>query len=547
VSAALVHDIYRRVSGGKQEKHGASLDDQEKDARALVAASGGVVRHVFTDVFTGVELWDRPDLQRMRDTWRRDPPDVVVVDVLDRLARETDHQIVLLSEAEYYGVAVTFTHESYDDTEEGKLVRYARGYAAKVEHTKIKERTQRGLRTRIAAGKPLPGARVLYGYAWNEERTAYVFDGPKASVVRRVYREFLAGGTLRGIAAGLTASGIPTATGKPIWVYTVVSKILQNPRYMGVAVANRYKSVRVKGSTSGRRVKRHVSLRPVEEHVPLPEGTIPALVTADEYAAVAAMLATNKASAARNNPEPEAYLLRAGHVRCGYCGKTMSGVRMANGLRIYRCTRASDTGCYQGIAAHLLDQAVWARLRAALSDPERLAAELEQRAADDPSEPDLAVIDREAAEVERQLGNLTVRLGLVADEHVAGLVATQMSQLAERGRWLGAQRAAVLGRHATALAARGRVLGLTVWCRRLGRRLDELGYAEKRVAVEAFGVEVRVWRADHAPRWTLTASVPDVGGAEIVYPTAARSVHNTAATHVLTLRWSADDAQARVG
>jgi hypothetical protein len=38
-----------------------------------------------------------------------------------------------------------------------------------------------------------------------------------------------------------------------------------------------------------------------------------------------------------------------------------------------------------------------------------------------------------------------------------------------------------------------------------------------------------------------------VGGAEIVYPTAARSVHNTAATHVLTLRWSADDAQARVG
>jgi len=210
--SGAVYDIYRRVSGPKQERDGTSLDDQERDARALVAARGGVVRHVFTDVFTGVELWDRPDLQRMRETWRRDPPDVVVVDVLDRLARETDHQIVLLSEAAYYDVEVVFTHETYDDSEEGKLVRYARGYAAKVEHTKIKERTQRGIRTRIAAGKPLPGARVLYGYAWNDDRTAYVVDGPKASVVRRIYREFGAGGTLRGIASGLTAETMMAPT-----------------------------------------------------------------------------------------------------------------------------------------------------------------------------------------------------------------------------------------------------------------------------------------------------------------------------------------------
>jgi hypothetical protein len=220
----------------------------------------------------------------------------------------------------------------------------------------------------------------------------------------------------------------------------------------------------------------------------------------------------------------------------------MSGLRLSNGNYLYRCARASETRCYHGISAHLLDQAIWTRLERVLADPERIADELERAASEDPSEPDLAAIDREAGAIGPQLENLTRGLGLAGgDADVAAAIVGQMRLLSERKRTLAEERSRVLGRHAAAVAARERILALGAWCRRVGRRLEEFGYAERRLAVVAFGVEVTVWRADHEPRWEMRAGVPD--GEEIVYPTPARSVHNTN----LTLRWSADSALARVG
>jgi hypothetical protein len=33
-------------------------------------------------------------------------------------------------------------------------------------------------------------------------------------------------------------------------------------------------------------------------------------------------------------------------------------------------------------------------------------------------------------------------------------------------------------------------------------------YQERRQALDAFGVEARVWRADHAPRYEIAAGIP---------------------------------------
>jgi hypothetical protein len=42
--------------------------------------------------------------------------------------------------------------------------------------------------------------------------------------------------------------------------------------------------------------------------------------------------------------------------------------------------------------------------------------------------------------------------------------------------------------------------------------LRTLAYAEKRVAIQALGVEARVWKADHEPHFVITAQIP-LGGA----------------------------------
>lgn len=54
-----------------------------------------------------------------------------------------------------------------------------------------------------------------------------------APIVRRIFDEYINGASLRQIASGLTADGIPTPTGKPVWVIGTLSTLLDNHTYTG--------------------------------------------------------------------------------------------------------------------------------------------------------------------------------------------------------------------------------------------------------------------------------------------------------------------------
>ena len=164
--------IYVRVSTRGQDDQGTSSETQEAACRAYAAEHGYEVAAVYREVHTGAELWERPQLTTLREAVRRREVDAVIVHAIDRLSRDPVHLGVVLSEAQHAGVSVPFVTEPLDDSPEGQLIRFVRGYAAKVEHEKIRERAMRGLVARVRSGKPLPGARVLYGYQWNQSKTA---------------------------------------------------------------------------------------------------------------------------------------------------------------------------------------------------------------------------------------------------------------------------------------------------------------------------------------------------------------------------------------
>jgi len=141
--------LYIRVSPEGQE---SSLERQEEHCRAYAVSHGYQVTEVYREVFSGVELWERPQLTALREAVRRREVDAVIAHAIDRLARDPVHLGVLLSEADHAGVQVFFVTEPLDGSLEGQLIRFIRGYAAKVEHTKIIERTQRGRRARARSG-----------------------------------------------------------------------------------------------------------------------------------------------------------------------------------------------------------------------------------------------------------------------------------------------------------------------------------------------------------------------------------------------------------
>jgi len=145
--------IYIRVSTVAQEDD-YSLGTQEQACRTRAAEDGAGIAepHVEREVHTGIELWERPALTALREAIRRHDVDVLYVYAIDRLARDPVHLGVILSEADHAGVEVRFVSEPLDDSPEGQLIRFIRGYAAKVEHEKIKDRARRGQRARAASG-----------------------------------------------------------------------------------------------------------------------------------------------------------------------------------------------------------------------------------------------------------------------------------------------------------------------------------------------------------------------------------------------------------
>jgi len=65
--------IYVRVSSKGQEEEGTSLGTQEAACRKYAAERGYVEaeEHVYREVHTGTELWERPQLATMREAVRR--------------------------------------------------------------------------------------------------------------------------------------------------------------------------------------------------------------------------------------------------------------------------------------------------------------------------------------------------------------------------------------------------------------------------------------------------------------------------------------------
>jgi hypothetical protein len=138
----------------------------------------------------------------------------------------------------------------------------------------------------------------------------------------------------------------------------------------------------------------------------------------------------------------------------------------------------------------------------------------EQRSARNNRDPEATLlrggVDRALAAIERQQRNLVDQLAEVSGG-VAAIVSQKLEALEMRRQQLADDCEVVLARRTSWEAARAQVRELETWCRAVADRLSSFRYREKRLALDALGVQVQVWRTDHAPRWTAKARIP-LGG-----------------------------------
>jgi DNA invertase Pin-like site-specific DNA recombinase len=189
--------FYRRVSTEEQAQSGAGLDAQAACIAATVEGRSWNLVETFTDegVSGGTEPARRPALSEALDVLDAGKADVLIVAKLDRLSRSVATVAHLLDRAERRGWRVIILDADVDTTSaSGRLVANVLGSVAEWERAIIRERTKDALAARKAAGMRLGRPVEL-----------------PEEVRARIATERASGASLRAIAAGLTADGIPTA------------------------------------------------------------------------------------------------------------------------------------------------------------------------------------------------------------------------------------------------------------------------------------------------------------------------------------------------
>lgn len=382
--------IYCRVSTEDQEREGTSLISQREaciaKAKELDYEVPGDM--VFSEAWTGTDT-DRPKLNELRQMIRDGNIEALVCYSTDRLARNPIHIAIIAEECQKQDTALVFVTEPLDNSPEGQLIRYVKGFAAQIEHEKIRERTMRGKRQGVKLGKLSTGGSPPFGYDAAEGKR--VIKDSQAGIVRTIFSRLAYDGyTLYRMASELNLAGITGPRGGK-WDSHTIHRIVNNPAYMGITYAFRYRVV----EPARPRVKRSYSktthqLRDKEEWIEVP-GVTPTIVSKEVYNLAQKQLELNRHKSPRNKIHD--YLLSGGRLRCGVCGHAMVGSAKSQGngnhvLR-YRCVSNMKPyyydHCDQGsIMANSIESIVWQEISRVLTKPDVVLAELKQQKANKP-------------------------------------------------------------------------------------------------------------------------------------------------------------------
>jgi len=518
--------IYCRVSTEDQEREGTSLQSQVEACVNKARELGYDAPEEFTvlETYSGLTL-DRPKLPQLRQWVRDKEVEAIIAYTLDRVSRDPVHFIILQEEMEKAGVKLTLVTETIDSSDLGRLITYIKGYAAKLEAEKIRERTMRGIRERVKAGKMPSGRRArLYGYTYLPgkgvgEGVRYINEA-EARWVKEMFRWLVEEGvTLNGMTYRLRALGVPTPSCKGFWLRSTVYRILTNPAYIGKTYC--FTHVHKEGDRhykANRKTKKtSIEIRPYEKGVEI-KGATPPIIEPEVFQAAQARLRRNKGQANRNGKVK--YLLR-GHIYCSRCHRKYWGYsRWHNGQpdksnqRYYYCMgRRSIVTPYKcdnkGYQADYLESLVWQQIEVLLTQPEVVLAGLKTRM-DGANE--ASHLEQELAEFSRRLKALDKEQQQLLQWALKGFpeetVVAENKRINRQRTELKERRAELEIRVHQAKQAEIHIEGIEKFCELVRQNLGDFTFDDKRLALEALQIEVWV----EGQKVTIKGAIPVVEG-----------------------------------
>jgi site-specific DNA recombinase len=219
---------YIRVSTEEQASNGQSLDAQRAKIEGYANLYDLELMAIVEDAGQSGKTLTRPGLQQALGMLRKGKAGGIVIAKLDRLTRSVGDWQTLIDgyfgergEKQLFSVA-----DSIDTrTAAGRLVLNVLLSVAQWERETIGERTKDALQHRIRIGQRC--GKVRFGYDLAPDGRTLVENRAEQEALSLVAQLRLEGRPLRAIAAELTARGVPTKDGNPIWTRTTIDRLLK--------------------------------------------------------------------------------------------------------------------------------------------------------------------------------------------------------------------------------------------------------------------------------------------------------------------------------
>jgi DNA invertase Pin-like site-specific DNA recombinase len=348
--------IYARFSTDRQDA--TSIADQIRVCRARAKAIGLDILGEYSDaaVSGAIAVLDRPGAGAMHAAALAGKFDVLLVESLDRLSRDSVDSEAVLRRLEHRGLRIIGVADSYDTAsgESRRIVRGVRGLINEFYRSDLPHKIRCGLEGQVERGFHAGG--MSYGYrsvpvGMNARGEAEGFrleiEPQHAEVVRWIYARYAEGWSCQRIAADLNRRSVRgpgrrrldrPSTWSVAALYgtpTAGSGILNNELYVGRYIWNRREWVRDPDKPK----KRVPRIRP-QEQWRVKERPELRIVDDALWKAVRGRMTRKNGDSGHLKRGPGPRTLFGGLLRCGRCG----GAVIAVSGREYGCAARKDRG-----------------------------------------------------------------------------------------------------------------------------------------------------------------------------------------------------------
>jgi site-specific DNA recombinase len=326
--------IYARFSTDMQRA--ASLDDQIRNCRRFATQMGWEVveDHVYRDnAVSGFGVEHRPAYQRLVSIALSTAPafTVILVDDLSRLSRDLVETLKLYRRLKRHGIELVAVADGIQTSHQmAKLQITIKGLVNELYLDDLRDKTHRGMTGQALKGRSTGGRLFGYRTEPGAEGAQWIVFEPEAEIVRRIFREYASGLSMKALTSRLNEEGVPfpgkvTRHGptRRGWAVSTIHTILSNEKYRGQWVWN--KATFVKDPETG---KRTAILRPKDDWIAESRPELQ-VIDLELWTRVRERLtlvrAAYGATGSLKRPRgqaPELYSrhLLSGLIRCGVCG-----------------------------------------------------------------------------------------------------------------------------------------------------------------------------------------------------------------------------------